>query len=111
LFGGLILEASTIFEGHIMDIRAPWREMMRVLVWAAAAILVMVGSVLISGESDSLYVLLMASPFVFLLSITSLWMAWKRATAREWNGSTSVGENNMMMREGEPPPPGVRWPK
>ena len=87
-----------------MDIRTPWREMMKVFVWAAAAILMMAGSAFIDGESDLIYLLLMASPFLFFGGITSIWMVWTWATAPKWNGSASLGERAIEPLQAECPP-------
>jgi len=41
-------------------------------------------------ESNVTYLIVAASPFLFVFSITALWLLWKRATAPKWNGMASL---------------------
>jgi hypothetical protein len=72
-----------------MNVRAPWHEMKRLLLWAVAMLIAFTGAALLTGERDSGYVLLAASPFLLCLSAASLWMVWKRATAPKWDVTAS----------------------
>jgi hypothetical protein len=79
-------------QDYTMNVRAPWQEMKRVLLWAASSLIVLTGSVLLTGERDLTYVLLAASPFLLCLSVTALWMVWRRLTAPKWDGTALLSE-------------------
>jgi hypothetical protein len=87
-----------------MDIQSPWRSVMKLSLGVATGLLMMAASMLLTGEPDLTYVLLMASPFLLLLGVTSAWLVWKRLTAPKWDGAASLIERASTLVETECPP-------
>jgi hypothetical protein len=85
-----------------MDLRRPWLETMAIFRWAATILCVLAASALMTGEADFTYMLIGASPFLFFLGASALWMLWKWATAPKWTRILDKDETSGTLDVGCP---------
>lgn len=75
-----------------MDLRASWLKAKSAFQISATALCIMAVSLLVRRESDFTYILIGASPFLLILAVSFLWMAWNWAKAPRRLSSSVTNE-------------------